>query len=161
MMEEECWSAMVTNLIKINVDTSFHKDVSLARLGVVARDNLVGIIFSASAKHLKASSLLHAEVLAIHWGMKLGEEFGLQTYRWKMTQRLRFKRSSRMTYPYGSLGLSFMISRTCYTFFSHCSFNFTRREGNKLAYLLSKFEDFVNSSRVRRQALLALISNPD
>ncbi|XVE95588.1 hypothetical protein REPUB_Repub02eG0111700 [Reevesia pubescens] len=70
------WEAPPSGFIKLKVDASFETATNLlANLGVVARDAVGAIIFSATSRLSSISSSLYAKVLAIKWGLELADRF--------------------------------------------------------------------------------------
>ncbi|XVE99399.1 hypothetical protein REPUB_Repub03eG0194800 [Reevesia pubescens] len=95
------------------------------------------ILFSAFAKHIKASSPLHAEVLSIQWGLQLGAKFGLQHIIVESDSKSAIQEIGRDAETLWEYGVIIMDIRDMRHLFNSCLFIFTQREENKLAYLLA------------------------
>ena len=76
-MSRECskeWIPPSENCVKINVDVTFCSATKEATLGVVARNSIAAIQFSAVSKERDIESLLYAEMKAILFGLHVAKE---------------------------------------------------------------------------------------
>ena len=69
----QVWQPPTNNSIKLNIDASFDVRTGVAGLGVVARDEKGDVKLSAEARMDNIQSPLHAEVMAMLFGVKTAE----------------------------------------------------------------------------------------
>ncbi|XVF37874.1 hypothetical protein REPUB_Repub20aG0048600 [Reevesia pubescens] len=75
VVTHQCWQPPPLNVLKINVDASFHQQQLLAKLGVVVRDSGGRIIFSATQTKLNITSALLGELHAMLLGLDLAHQW--------------------------------------------------------------------------------------
>ncbi|XVE95999.1 hypothetical protein REPUB_Repub02eG0183800 [Reevesia pubescens] len=75
MKSQQYWQPSPQNVLKINVDASFHKQRMLAKLSVLVRDSGGHILFSATQTKYNISSAFIGELLAMLLGLDLAHQW--------------------------------------------------------------------------------------
>ncbi|KAJ8439190.1 hypothetical protein Cgig2_003403 [Carnegiea gigantea] len=129
------WRPLVVDTYKLNTDAALLTDRGIG-LGIIIRDHMGDIMVQS---HF---SVEMAEALAICSGMEIAKDSGFRSIEVESDSLSIIIKIRTSDIPHNEVGLLIEDIVNMSKDFSHCSFHFVKRDGDRVAHVLAKLDPY-------------------